>query len=92
MKIENAQIKVFRDTPEINIGASSRIEIYHDSNFASADDLVANSVSRIEDLRDGSRDVEIIVEVQKMIRRDFTGKDGEEKSVWSGDIADPTGR
>ena len=27
-----------------------------------------------------------------MIRRDFTGKDGEEKSVWSGDIADPTGR
>tara|TARA_X000001036_G_scaffold189121_1_gene178335 strand:- start:582 stop:1976 length:1395 start_codon:yes stop_codon:yes gene_type:complete len=92
LKIENAQIKVFRDTPEINIGASSRIEIYHDSNFASADDLVANSVSRIEDLRDGSRDVEIIVEVQKMIRRDFTGKDGEEKSVWSGDIADPTGR
>ena len=27
LKIENAQIKVFRDTPEINIGASSRIEI-----------------------------------------------------------------
>ncbi len=92
LKIENVQVKTFRETPELNIGSSARIEIYHDSNFASADDLVARSVSRIEDLRDGSRDVEIIVEVQKMIRRDFKGKDGEDKSVWSGDIADPTGR
>ena len=92
LKIENAQIKVFRDTPEINIGSSSRIEIFHDSNFASTEDLVARSVSRIEDLRDGSRDVEIIVEIQKMIKRDFQGQDGEAKSVWSGDVADPTGR
>ena len=92
LKFENAQIKVFRDTPEINIGSSTRIEVFHDSNFASADDLVARSVSKIEDLRDGSRDVEIIVEIQKMIRRDFKGKDGEDKSVWSGDIADPTGK
>ena len=83
---------MFRDTPEINIGSSSRIEIYHDSNFASAEDLVARSVCKIEDLRDGSRDVEVIVEIQKMIRRDFQGKDGESKSVWSGDVADPTGK
>ncbi len=92
LKFENVQVKTFRDTPELNIGTSTRIEIYHDSNFASADDLGARAVSRIEDLRDGSRDVEIVVEVQKMIRRDFKGKDGEDKSVWSGDIADPTGR
>jgi replication factor A1 len=92
LKIENVQVRTFRDTPELNISSSTRIEIYHDSNFSSADDLVARSVSRIEDLRDGSRDVEIIVEVQKMIRRDFKGKDGEDKSVWSGDIADPSGR
>ena len=92
LKIENAQINVFRDTPEINIGSSSRIEIFHDSNFASAEDLVARSVSKIEDLRDGSRDVEIVVEIQKMIKRDFQGKDGESKSVWSGDVADPTGK
>jgi len=92
LKFENAQVKVFRDTPEINIGSSTRIEVFHDSNFASADDLVARSVSKIEDLRDGSRDVEIVVEIQKMIRRDFKGKDGEDKSVWSGDIADPTGK
>ncbi len=92
LKFENAQVKVFRDTPEINIGSSTRIEVFHDSNFASADDLVARSVSKIEDLRDGSRDVEIVVEIQKMIRRDFKGKDGGDKSVWSGDIADPTGK
>ena len=92
LKIENAQVRVFRDTPEINIGGSTKIEIFHDSNFASAEDLGARSVSKIEDLRDGSRDVEIVVEIQKMIQRDFQGKDGEEKSVWSGDIADPTGR
>ena len=92
LKIENAQIKVFRDTPEINIGGSSKIEIFHDSNFASAEDLVARSVSRIEDLRDGSRDVEIVLEIQKMIKRDFQGRDGEAKSVWSGDVADPTGK
>ena len=49
-------------------------------------------ISKIEDLRDGSRDVEIIVEIQKMIKRDFEGRDGEAKSVWSGDIADPTGK
>ena len=92
IKIENAQVKVFRDTPEINIGASSRIEIFHDANFASAEDLSAQSVSKIEDLRDGSRDVDIIFEIQKMVKRDFTGQQGEEKSVWSGDIADPTGK
>ena len=92
LKIENAQIRVFRDTPEINIGGSSKIEIFHDSNFASAEDLVARSVSRIEDLRDGSRDVEIVLEIQKMIKRDFQGRDGEAKSVWSGEVADPTGK
>ena len=92
IKIENAQIRVFRETPEINIGSSSKIEIFHDSNFATAEDLVARSVSRIEDLRDGSRDVEIVLEIQKMIKRDFQGKDGEAKSVWSGDVADPTGK
>ena len=92
IKIENAQVRVFRETPEINIGSSSKIEIFHDSNFATAEDLVARSVSRIEDLRDGSRDVEIVLEIQKMIKRDFQGKDGEAKSVWSGDVADPTGK
>ena len=92
VKIENAQVRVFRDTPEINIGSSSRIEIFHDANFSSAEELNAQSVSKIEDLRDGSRDVDIVFEIQKMVKRDFTGSEGESKSVWSGDIADPTGK
>ena len=54
--------------------------------------MIAQSVSKIEDLTDGSKDVDIIVEIQKMIRRDFETKEGEKKSVWSGDIADPTGK
>ena len=92
IKIENAQVRTFRDTPEINIGSSTRVEIFHDTNFASSDELSAQAVSKIEDLRDGSRDVDIIVEVQKMIKRTFKGSEGEEKHVWSGDVADPTGR
>jgi len=92
LKIENAQVRTFRNTPEINIGSGTRIEIYHDTNFSSADDLVAQAVSKVEDLRDGSRDVDIVVEVQKMMKRSFVNSDGEEKHVWSGDVADPTGR
>lgn len=92
LKIENANIRTFRNTPEINIGTGTRIEIYHDTNFSSTDELSAQAVSKIEDLKDGSRDVEIIVEVQKMTKRVFTNKDGDEQSVWSCEIADPTGR
>ena len=68
----------FSDTPEINIGASSKIEIFHDPTVT-AEDLFARSVSRIEDLRDGSRD-EIVLEIQKMIKR-FQGRDGEEECL-----------
>jgi ssDNA-binding replication factor A large subunit len=92
LKIENSQVRCFRDTPELNFGSGTKIEVFHDSNFASADDLVATSMCKVEDLRDGARDVDIVIEFQKMIKRTFTGKDGEEKSVWSGDVADPTGR
>ncbi len=92
IKIENAQVRCFRDTPEINISSSTRIEIFHDSNFSSTDELNAQSVCKVEDLRDGSRDVDIIIEVQKMTKRTFTNRDGEEQSVHSGDVADPTGR
>ena len=92
LKIENATVNTFRDTPEIQINKGTRIEIYHDANFSSTDELSAQAVSKIEDLKDGSRDVEIIIEIQKMIKRTFTNKEGEEKSVWSGDVADPTGR
>ena len=92
LKIENSQVRCFKDTPELNFGSGTKIEVFHDSNFASTDDLAATSICKIEDLRDGASDIDIIIEFQKMVKRSFTGKDGEEKSVWSGDVADPTGR
>ena len=44
IKIDRAQIRRFRDTPEINIGDLTKIEPFHDSSFASMDDL--QSVNR----------------------------------------------
>ena len=48
-------------------------------------------VSTISTLRDGSKDVEIIVNITSWEKRTFT-KDGEERYLWSGQIADPTGQ
>ena len=45
----------------------------------------------ISQLTDGSRDVEAIVQITEWQKRSFT-KDGEERFLWSGQIADPTGR
>ena len=63
VKIENAQVKRFRDTPEINIGDFTKIELYHDGAFPEAETLQANSSCAIKDLRDGMRDVEITLQV-----------------------------
>jgi len=48
-------------------------------------------VSTISTLRDGSKDVEIVVNITSWEKRTFT-KDGEERYLWSGQIADPTGQ
>ena len=48
-------------------------------------------VSTISTLRDGSKDVEIVVNITSWEKRSFT-KDGEERYLWSGQIADPTGQ
>ena len=45
----------------------------------------------VSQLTDGSRDVEIIVQITEWQKRSFT-KDGVEKHLWSGQIADLTGR
>jgi len=92
IKIDKAQIRRFRDTPEINIGDLTKIEPYHDSSFASMDDLQSVNRSRISELRDGARDIEITVQVENWQARTFTNADGEERTVRSGDVMDPTGR
>jgi len=45
----------------------------------------------ISDLRDGARDVDAVVQITEWAKRTFT-RDGVEKYLWSGQIADPTGR
>ncbi len=91
VKIEGAAIRRFRNTPELNIGDRTKVEVYHDSGFASLDDLAASSVMQIGQLRDGSADVAITVQLTSWSSRTFTGQDGAEKTVWGGDAVDPTG-
>ena len=91
LKIDGASVRKFRETPEINIGDRTRIEVYHDTAFASMDDLSqANKVS-IAELRNGMRDIEITVQVESWDQRSFTSEDGTERVVRSGDVLDPSG-
>ncbi|MBT6845404.1 MAG: hypothetical protein HOA11_06605 [Euryarchaeota archaeon] len=91
LKIEGAQVRTFRDTPELNFGRTSKIEIYHDKNFADTEELSEKTVLTVSELRDGARDVDAVVQITEWAKRSFT-RDGEERFLWSGQIADPTGR
>jgi ssDNA-binding replication factor A large subunit len=91
LRVEGAAIRRFRDTPELNIGDHTKVEVYHDKGFASLQDLESSSVLKIADLRDGARDVTAVVQVVSWEARTFTTQDGEEKTVWGGDVLDPSG-
>ena len=91
LKIESAAIRRFRDTPELNIGERTKVEIYHDEGFSSLENLEVSSVMQISELRDGATDVAITVQLTSWSSRTFTGKDETEKTVWGGDAVDPTG-
>ena len=91
IKIDGAQVKTFRDTPELNFGRTTKIESFHDANFANIEKLNTQNMKTISQLTDGARDVEAVVQITEWEKRTFT-KDGEERHLWSGQIADPTGR
>lgn len=91
LKIDGAQVRSFRDTPELNFGRTTRIEVYHDAQFADLSTLAEQTVQTIAQLRDGSRDVDTVVQILEWNKRSFT-RDGVEKFLWSGQIADPSGR
>tara|TARA_B100000003_G_C10920582_1_gene367082 strand:+ start:132 stop:1823 length:1692 start_codon:yes stop_codon:yes gene_type:complete len=91
VKIDGAQVRTFRDTPELNFGRTTKVEIYHDSNFADTESLLQQNVLTISQLRDGSRDVETIVQITEWTKRSFV-REGQEKFLWSGQIADPSGK
>ncbi len=92
VKIEGAMIRKFRETPEVNINDRTKLEKYHDNNFASTEELSKVTTSKIGDLRNGMKDVITTVQVESWQSRTFTNSDGEEKVVRSGDVMDPTGR
>ena len=92
VKIEQAQIRKFRETPELNIGKYTKVEQYHDANYPSMNDLSTLNTSSISKLRDGARDVTITAQLKTWEMRKFTSNNGEEKTVWSGELVDPTGR
>ena len=91
VKIDGAQVRSFRNTPELNFGRTTRIEVFHDANFADLDTLNEQASTSISGLTDGSRDVDAVVQITEISKRTFN-RDGEEKFLWSGQIADPTGR
>ena len=91
VKIDGATVKSFRDTPEINIGRATRVEPYHDASFSGVEELEQMNQMDISSLSDGSRDVNITVEIHEWEKRTFT-RDGVEKYLWSGKIADNTGQ
>ncbi len=91
LKIDGAQVRSFRDTPELNFGRTTRIEVFHDANFSDLDALAQSSLTNVASLRDGSRDVDAVVQIMDIAKRTFN-RDGEEKFLWSGQIADPSGR
>ncbi|MBL6890459.1 MAG: hypothetical protein ISR22_00225 [Candidatus Poseidoniaceae archaeon] len=91
VKIDGAQVRTFRDTPELDFGRTTKVELFHDSNFADAESLMEQNIVTISQLRDGSRDVEAIVQITEWSKRSFV-RDGEEKFLWSGQIADPSGK
>ena len=92
IKIKGASVRKFRDTPEINFNDGTIVEIYHDSEFATLDELSAKSNKKIADLRNGMKGISIILQIESWNERKFTGNDGEERIVRSGDVMDPTGR
>ena len=92
IKIKGASVRKFRDTPEINFNDGTIIEIYHDSEFASLEELANESMKKIADLRNGMKGISITLQVESWNERKFIGNDGEEKIVRSGDVMDPTGR
>jgi len=92
IKIERAQIRRFRETPELNIGQYTKVEEYRDRSFADLNDLKQNARVTVSELRNGMRELDIVVEVKNWTKREFTNSDGEQRSVWSGEVIDPTGR
>ena len=92
VRIEGASIRRFRETPEINIGDRTKVEVYIDNAFPDAESLESVSQATISGLRDGMREVHVTVQVESLTQRTFQDDEGNDRSLWSGEVIDPTGR
>ena len=92
VKVEKAQVRRFKDNPEMNIGRYTKVEVYHDAAFPETSELDQSTRITISNLRDGLRDVDLVVQLIDLTEREFTDSKGEEKKIRSGELIDPTGR
>ncbi len=91
VKIRDAQVRRFRNLPDLNIGRTTIVEEYHDAAFPDIEALSDHSKVAIKGLKDGMRDVELIAEIHQITERQVNVK-GEKKTIHSGELIDPTGR
>ncbi len=91
LRFEGANVRRFRDTPELNFSDRTSIEVFRDAAFPEISELETSSRMSIADIRDGMRDVSVVVQIESMETRSFT-RDGEEKSLLSVRVLDPSGR
>ena len=91
LRFEGANIRRFRDTPEINFSDRTKIEVFRDASFPDMDALASQTQTSIEDIRDGMRGVDITVQIESIETRTFV-REGEERSLTSVRVLDPSGR
>ena len=91
LRFEGANIRRFRDTPEINFSDRTKIEVFRDASFPDMDALSSQTQTSIEDIRDGMRGVDITVQIESIETRTFV-REGEERSLTSVRVLDPSGR
>ena len=91
LRFEGANIRRFRDTPEVNFSDRTKIEVFRDAAFPDMDELASQTRASIADIRDGMRGVDITVQIESIETRTFV-RDGEERSLTSVRVLDPSGR
>ena len=91
LRFEGANIRRFRDNPEINFSDRTKIEVFRDASFPDMDALASQTRASIADIRDGMRGVDITVQIESIETRTFV-REGEERSLTSVRVLDPFGR
>ncbi len=90
VKIENAYANTWNDKPQINIGSKASLKEI-DSEEVPEFDKEAQKLE-LKDLRENMRNLDITARVTSIERKLVNGQDDEEKELFSGIIADETGK